>query len=153
MNRLVNYGRDRDIKGLKKRQLRSVDASRLDLIVRWGGGHRLSRFLPIQSVYTDFFIVGDYWLDFEMRQFGEVLHGFRAQDQTLGGVGNVVVCFHLRRESASVLAFVYHSQTGRKSGACKYKWWSSSVHYGLEGLVVVRAIGGSCALASAYCGA
>jgi len=85
VNLLVNYGWDWDINGLRTGELRSVAVSRLDLIVRWGGGRRLSGFLPIQSVYADFFIVNEYWPDFEMRQFEDALHWFHNQDQTLGG--------------------------------------------------------------------
>ena len=59
--------------------------SRVDLIVRWGGGRRLSGFLPIQSVYADFFIVDECWPDFAMEQFEAALRWFRAQDRTLGG--------------------------------------------------------------------
>jgi undecaprenyl diphosphate synthase len=58
---------------------------RLDLIVRWGGGRRLSGFLPVQSVYADFYIVDDYWPDFSPDHFNEALDWFKGQDQTLGG--------------------------------------------------------------------
>lgn len=85
VNLLVNYGWDWDINGLKNGDLRSAAVSRLDLIVRWGGGRRLSGFLPIQSVYADFFIVDAYWPDFEMEQFEAALRWFRGQDPTLGG--------------------------------------------------------------------
>ncbi|MHB8252367.1 MAG: undecaprenyl diphosphate synthase family protein [Acidiferrobacter sp.] len=85
VNLLVNYGWDWDIQGLKNGGLRSAEVSRLDLIVRWGGGRRLSGFLPIQSVYADFFIVNEYWPDFEMHQFEGALRWFRGQDRTLGG--------------------------------------------------------------------
>lgn len=85
VNLLVNYGWDWDINGLKNGGLRSAPVSRLDLIVRWGGGRRLSGFLPIQSVYADFFIVDAYWPDFDMAQFDAALDWFRGQDSTLGG--------------------------------------------------------------------
>ena len=45
MNLLVNYGWEWDLAGLKNGGLRSDSVSRLDLIVRWGGGRRLSGFL------------------------------------------------------------------------------------------------------------
>jgi len=44
VNFLVNYGWEWDLDGLKEGGLRSADVSRLDLIVRWGGGRRLSGF-------------------------------------------------------------------------------------------------------------
>ena len=56
VNLLVNYGWEWDLAGLKNGGLRSADVSRLDLIVRWGGGRRLSGFLPVQSVYADFYV-------------------------------------------------------------------------------------------------
>ncbi len=85
VNLLVNYGWDWDIEGLRHGALRSAAVSRLDLIVRWGGGRRLSGFLPIQSVYADFFILDEYWPDFALPQFERALQWFRAQDRTLGG--------------------------------------------------------------------
>src|SRR3954470_128769 len=57
VNFLVNYGWEWDLEGLKQGALRSQEVSRVDLIVRWGGGRRLSGFLPIQSVYADFYVV------------------------------------------------------------------------------------------------
>lgn len=85
VNLLVNYGWEWDLNGLKNGGLRSSDVSRLDLIVRWGGGRRLSGFLPVQSVYADFYICEQYWPNFEPRQFQGALDWFRGQDQTLGG--------------------------------------------------------------------
>jgi undecaprenyl diphosphate synthase len=57
----------------------------LDLIVRWGGGRRLSGFLPVQSVYADFYVRDEYWPDFNTQHFEQALSSFRKQDQTLGG--------------------------------------------------------------------
>jgi undecaprenyl diphosphate synthase len=86
VNFLVNYGWEWDLTGLKEGgQIRSQDVSRLDLIVRWGGGRRLSGFLPVQSVYADFYIVDEHWPDFKPRHFDEALTWFKEQDQTLGG--------------------------------------------------------------------
>jgi undecaprenyl diphosphate synthase len=86
VNFLVNYGWEWDINGLKTDgQLRSADVSPLDLVVRWGGGRRLSGFLPIQSVYADFYVVDDYWPDYRPEQFQQALDWFKKQDRTLGG--------------------------------------------------------------------
>jgi undecaprenyl diphosphate synthase len=85
VNLLVNYGWEWDLAGLKHGGLRSEEVSRLDLIVRWGGGRRLSGFLPVQSVYADFYIRDEYWPDFDPRHFDEALAWFKEQDQTLGG--------------------------------------------------------------------
>jgi undecaprenyl diphosphate synthase len=85
VNFLANYGWEWDLAGLKEGQVRSHDVSRLDLIVRWGGGRRLSGFLPVQSVYADFYVVDDYWPDFRPEHLDEALAWFKEQDQTLGG--------------------------------------------------------------------
>lgn len=84
-NLLVNYGWEWDLAGLKNGGLRSSEVSRLDLIVRWGGGRRLSGFLPVQSVYADFYVRDEYWPDFDPRHFDHALAWFKNQDQTLGG--------------------------------------------------------------------
>ena len=85
VNLLVNYGWEWDLNGLRDGALRSSEVSRMDLIVRWGGGRRLSGFLPAQSVYADIFVVDAYWPDFELAQFEQALAWFETQDQTLGG--------------------------------------------------------------------
>jgi len=85
VNLLVNYDWEWDLSGLKNGGLRSQHVSRLDLIVRWGGGRRLSGFLPVQSVYADFYVRDEYWPDFEPEHFEKALAWFKDQDQTLGG--------------------------------------------------------------------
>ena len=85
VNFLVNYHWEWDLAGLERGQIRSKEVSRLDLIVRWGGGRRLSGFLPVQSVYADFYIVDQHWPDFRPAHFEEALGWFKEQDQTLGG--------------------------------------------------------------------
>jgi undecaprenyl diphosphate synthase len=85
VNLLVNYDWEWDLSGLREGEIRSREISRLDLVVRWGGGRRLSGFLPVQSVYTDFYVVDDYWPDFRPEHFGQALSWFQEQDQTLGG--------------------------------------------------------------------
>lgn len=94
VNFLVNYGwqwdlgsygsgEDRDLKLLDS--IKSKDISRIDLIIRWGGRRRLSGFLPLQSVYSDFYIVQDYWPDFQPSHFYDALDWYSHQDITLGG--------------------------------------------------------------------
>jgi undecaprenyl diphosphate synthase len=85
VNLLVNYGWSWDLEGLYTGRLRSAPVSRIDLIVRWGGGRRLSGFLPVQSVYADIFVVDALWPEFAPRHFFEALRWFRRQDRTLGG--------------------------------------------------------------------
>jgi undecaprenyl diphosphate synthase len=85
VNFLVNYHWEWDLAGLQQGQIRSQDVSRLDLIVRWGGGRRLSGFLPVQSVYADFYVVDQHWPDFQAKHFDDALRWFKEQDRTLGG--------------------------------------------------------------------
>lgn len=86
VNFLANYHWEWDLAGLRDGGIiRSKAVSRLDLIVRWGGGRRLSGFLPVQSVYADFYVVEDFWPDYRAEHLDEALDWFRQQDQTLGG--------------------------------------------------------------------
>jgi len=85
VNLLVNYGWEWDLDGLQKGRLRSADVSRMDLIVRWGGGRRLSGFLPVQSVYADIFVLDALWPDFEPQHLDAALTWFGQQDRSLGG--------------------------------------------------------------------
>ncbi|WP_425447053.1 polyprenyl diphosphate synthase [Dethiothermospora halolimnae] len=93
VNFLVNYGWTWDLgsssgatsqKDLHK-VLKSNDVSMVDLIIRWGGRRRLSGFLPVQSVYSDFYVIEDYWPDFKDEHFYEALKWYDKQDITLGG--------------------------------------------------------------------
>ncbi len=85
-NLLVNYGWDWDLQGIREEgELRSAEISRLDLIVRWGGGRRLSGFLPVQSVYADFYVIDELWPDFQPAHLHQALDWYRRQDRTLGG--------------------------------------------------------------------
>ena len=94
VNFLVNYGWEWDLAplehpGSRRReicgQLRSHDVSRVDLVVRWGGMRRLSGFLPVQSVYADFFVVDRLWPDFQPEDFLQALRWYQKQDVTRGG--------------------------------------------------------------------
>lgn len=85
VNLLVNYGWEWDLAGLAKGALKSAAVSRLDLVVRWGGGRRLSGFLPVQSVYADIYVRDEYWPDYAPDQFEAALRWFADQDRTLGG--------------------------------------------------------------------
>lgn len=85
VNFLVNYGWEWDLAGLKNGGLRSAEVSRMDMIVRWGGGRRLSGFLPVQSVYADIFVLDALWPDFQPQHLDAALAWFGQQDRTLGG--------------------------------------------------------------------
>lgn len=96
VNFLVNYGWQWDLSpavislSMKKnnhtlKNIHSKDISRVDLIIRWGGRRRLSGFLPIQSVYADFYVIDAYWPDFTPEHFYDALDWYQRQDITLGG--------------------------------------------------------------------
>lgn len=94
-NLLVNYGWHWDLntlsssKGNNKNNIQeyiqSFDISRLDLIIRWGGRRRLSGFLPVQSIYADFYVLDEYWPDFKNNHIEEAVSWYNKQDITLGG--------------------------------------------------------------------
>lgn len=94
VNFLVNYGWQwdlRDYYSIESKSsklldnIKSRDISRVDLIIRWGGRRRLSGFLPLQSVYSDFYIIQDYWPQFQSEHFYDALNWYNSQDITLGG--------------------------------------------------------------------
>lgn len=85
VNFLVNYDWEWDLAGMKHGGLRSADVSRMDMVVRWGGGRRLSGFLPVQSVYADIFVLDALWPDFQPQHLDAALAWFGQQDRTLGG--------------------------------------------------------------------
>ena len=86
LNFLVNYDWEWDLKNLMvNKQLESYEIPRVDLIIRWGGRRRLSGFLPVQSVYADFFIIDEYWPSFKKSHFMDALKWYQDCDVTLGG--------------------------------------------------------------------
>lgn len=99
INFLVNYGWQWDLSTAFKlvtgednsskhgllNTIASRDISRLDLIIRWGGRRRLSGFLPVQSIYADFYVVDEMWPDYRIDHLYDALHWYEEQDITLGG--------------------------------------------------------------------
>lgn len=93
INFLVNYDWKWDLStgagaGSKQSFIKSIassDIPRIDLLIRWGGRMRLSGFLPIQSVYTDIYVLDELWPDFQPEQFYRALQWYQEQDITLGG--------------------------------------------------------------------
>lgn len=57
----------------------------MDLVIRWGGMRRLSGFLPVQSVYADFYVVDELWPDYKDEHIYNALDWYSKQDVTLGG--------------------------------------------------------------------
>ncbi len=74
-----------DAKSFLASNIASGDVSRIDLVIRWGGRRRLSGFLPVQTVYADFYIIDDLWPDFNQNHLYEALAWYDNQDITLGG--------------------------------------------------------------------
>ena len=86
VNFLVNYGWKWDLSYIEKNGVPySNDISRIDLIIRWGGMRRLSGFLPIQSVYADFYVENKLWPDYSDNDFINAINWYVKQDVTLGG--------------------------------------------------------------------
>jgi undecaprenyl diphosphate synthase len=92
VNFLVNYGWEWDLSHVTGSgrssilgSLHSHDVSHIDLIIRWGGRRRLSGFLPLQAVYADFFVVDDYWPDYQDAHVVDALDWYQRQDVTRGG--------------------------------------------------------------------
>lgn len=67
------------------KNIASSEISRMDLIIRWGGRRRLSGFLPLQSIYSDFYVVDELWPDYNINQVHDALKWYQDQDITLGG--------------------------------------------------------------------
>ena len=94
VNFLINYGWGWDLNFKKDyanigkntdTRLHSRLISRMDLIIRWGGRRRLSGFLPVQSVYSDFYVIDTLWPDFRQQDFYDAIDWYNKQDITLGG--------------------------------------------------------------------
>ncbi|MBZ2174120.1 undecaprenyl diphosphate synthase family protein [Schnuerera sp. xch1] len=94
VNFLVNYGWQWDLRDyftLNNKNtnitnmIKSRDISRIDLVIRWGGRRRLSGFPPLQTVYSDIYVIDDYWPDFKPEHFYQALEWYDKQDITLGG--------------------------------------------------------------------
>lgn len=86
VNLLVNYGWKWDLSKIKTdNKPYSLDVSRIDMIIRWGGMRRLSGFLPIQSVYSDFYVEDKMWPDYNDEDFVKALEWYEKQDITYGG--------------------------------------------------------------------
>ena len=93
VNFLVNYGWNWDLahalnnggSGDIASRIASADVSRIDLLIRWGGRRRLSGFLPVQTIYSDIYVVDEMWPDFTPEHLHRALQWYQNQDVTLGG--------------------------------------------------------------------
>lgn len=55
-----------------------------DLVIRTGGRHRLSNFLPWQTTYSELFFVDTLWPDFGEKEFDDILTTFAERIRTFG---------------------------------------------------------------------
>ncbi len=55
-----------------------------DIIIRTGGEHRLSGFLPWQSVYSELFFVPTLWPDFSQEEFDGIISEFHLRTRRHG---------------------------------------------------------------------
>jgi undecaprenyl diphosphate synthase len=95
VNFLINYDWHWDLSAAQKlgggrrqdllQAIASADIPRIDLVIRWGGRNRLSGMLPLQSVYSDLYVVDQYWPDFEPQHLEQAFAWYSTQDITLGG--------------------------------------------------------------------
>ncbi len=84
----INSATQKSVGGSRKDLLQSIASAeipRIDLVIRWGGRHRLSGMLPLQSVYSDFFVIQNNWPDLVPQDLESALHWYSSQDVTLGG--------------------------------------------------------------------
>ena len=93
INFLINYGWYWDLMHVFDRSsdknvvenIASANISRIDLLIRWGGRRRLSGMLPIQTVYSDIYVVDEMWPEFKPEHLYNALKFYQNQDITLGG--------------------------------------------------------------------
>ncbi|MFW5865949.1 MAG: polyprenyl diphosphate synthase [Nanoarchaeota archaeon] len=55
-----------------------------DLIIRTGGEHRTSNFLPWQSAYSEWFFVDTMWPEFSKKEFIAILDQYKKRDRRFG---------------------------------------------------------------------
>jgi tritrans,polycis-undecaprenyl-diphosphate synthase [geranylgeranyl-diphosphate specific] len=55
-----------------------------DLIIRTGGDHRTSNFLPWQSIYSEWAFVDKMWPEFNKEDFIECVNAFNARERRFG---------------------------------------------------------------------
>lgn len=94
INFLINYGwywdlmhaldNSPDNKNIVE-NIASAEIPRIDLLIRWGGRRRLSGMLPVQTVYSDIYVVDEMWPDFKPEHLFNALEFYQDQDITLGG--------------------------------------------------------------------
>lgn len=98
----INYGgRDEIVRAYKKMLTAGIDADvvsesvveqyldtagypEVDLVIRTGGHHRLSGWLPWQCTYAELYFTDVYWPDFNESELNKALEWFRTQVRNRG---------------------------------------------------------------------
>ena len=75
----INYSGDNE-----QSRSQSSDVPAVDLLVRTGGQHRLSGFLPMQMQYAELWFTDTLWPAFERTEFEEALEWFSSQKRNFG---------------------------------------------------------------------
>lgn len=55
-----------------------------DIVIRTGGEHRLSGFLPWQTAYSELFFIDTLWPDFSQEEFYNILAEFNGRERRMG---------------------------------------------------------------------
>ncbi len=66
------------------RYLMSGGVPNVDLLIRTGGEHRTSGFLPFQSAYAELYFTNVLWSDFSQDEFNKALEWFAQQPRNFG---------------------------------------------------------------------
>jgi len=62
-----------------------------DLIIRTSGELRVSNFLIWQAAYSEWYITGTYWPDFDKEEYRRALVAYAQRDRRYGGITQTTV--------------------------------------------------------------
>jgi undecaprenyl diphosphate synthase len=92
---MADYKRDKlqleDVnEGIISKYLYTSDIPEPDLLIRTSGEYRISNFMLWQLAYSEIWITGIYWPDFNKRCLFEAILDFQRRERRYGGLGNDV---------------------------------------------------------------
>jgi undecaprenyl diphosphate synthase len=73
-----------------ERHLSTAGQPELDLLIRTSGEMRISNFLLWQIAYSELYVTGTLWPDFNRTEFLEALVAYQKRDRRFGGLRNAV---------------------------------------------------------------
>lgn len=82
-NALIEKGQKVDEAEFSK-ALWTVDMPDPDILIRTSGEHRLSGFLPWQTVYSEIFFIDAYWPELSEEIFNDILKEYEARERRMG---------------------------------------------------------------------